>query len=224
VILELVDDAQRWVGKQAVLGLGYQMGWERFQSQCADNGVTISDELAKHVVDTYRKKYHRVKDYWEKVNDAALFAVRSGQPIVCGKVTFFVEGDFLKIRLPSGRCISYYKPHFVPSRFDKSVMALAYWGMDSQKHQWCSIGLYGGKITENIVQGIAACVLRVATINCEVGQLPVVLSVHDELVVEVLDHPQYTVALLISLLVTMPSWADGIPLAATGWEGMRFKK
>ncbi len=135
-----------------------------------------------------------------------------------------MEGDFLKIRLPSGRCISYYKPHFVPSRFNPHEQALAYWGMDSQKHQWCSIGLYGGKTVENIVQGIAACVLRVATVNCEVNELPVVLSVHDELVVEVPDHSYYAVDRLIGLLATMPPWAKGLPLAATGWEGQRFRK
>ena len=222
-ITEVTKD-QRWLGKQAVLGLGYQMGWQKFKAQCALYGVEISSELAKKVVNTYRAQYQKVALYWEQINQAALLAVQSKQPITCGKVTLFMEGDFLRIRLPSGRCISYHKPHFVPARFNPTEPALAYWGVDSQSKKWMIQHTYGGKLTENIVQAIAGCILRQASINLESYKYPIVLSVHDELVCEVPDQPEFNIDSMVNLMCAMPQWAEGLPLKAEGWEGQRFKK
>ena len=74
------------------------------------------------------------------------------------------------------------------------------------------------------VQGIAGCLLRFATINLESNRIPVVLSVHDELVTEVLDTPDVNVATVENLMCIIPPWAPGLPVAAEGWEGMRFRK
>lgn len=219
-----VTKDQRFVGKQAILGLGYQMAWERFQAQCAGYGVRVSEELAKRVVKAYREKYQKVVDYWEAVNAAAIYAVKTVQPVHCGRVTFFMEGDFLKCRLPSGRAIAYYKPHFVPGRFNPAELALAYWGQDSQTKKWVEISTYGGKLTENIDQAIAGDLLRVASIALESNAHPIVLSVHDELVCEVDDTPQFSVQSMTSLMCTLPSWGPDIPVSVECWEGKRFKK
>jgi len=219
-----VDKKQRWLGKQAVLGLGYQMGWKKFKEQCTGHGVDVSDTLCKRVVNAYRSKYTKVVSYWEQVNTCALLAIQSNKPVSCGKVTFFCENDFSRIRLPSGRCISYHRPHLVPSRYNPNESALAYWGMVSQSNKWKVIHTYGGKLTENIVQAIAGCLLRQAILNLESNGYPIVMSVHDELVCEVWDSPEYSVKTMSKLMCLMPSWADGLPLKADGWQGKRFKK
>ncbi len=43
------DTKERGMGKIAILGLGYQMGWSKFQAQCAAQGAIIDDEFAQHV-------------------------------------------------------------------------------------------------------------------------------------------------------------------------------
>ena len=52
----------------------------------------------------------------------------------------------------------------------------------------------------------------------------IVLSVHDEVVTEAPDSPEFNAKHLSSLLATVPSWAEGMPLAAAGFETYRYRK
>jgi DNA polymerase len=52
----------------------------------------------------------------------------------------------------------------------------------------------------------------------------VCIRVHDELITEVPDTPEYNVPQLASTMATNPSWAVGLPLAAAGFETHRYKK
>jgi len=220
-----VTKDERFVGKQAILGLGYQMGVERFMGQCESFGNPVGKDLAKKVVDTYRMKHDRVPKFWGAVQTAAINAVRTGQPVSCGRVKFFIEGSFLKCQLPSRRVLSYFGPHLVQSKWDPSDVSLAYMGVDSQKGgKWTRVHTYGGKLTENIVQAISADLLRTATLNLESNGFPVVMSVHDELVCEVSDGPVYNVGQIVDQMCHLPRWAEGLPVTAEGWEGKRFKK
>ena len=65
---------------------------------------------------------------------------------------------------------------------------------------------------------MAAAMLRI-----EHAGYDVVLSVHDELVAE-RDKGKGSLEEYISLMVKLPSWADGCPISAEGWIGERYKK
>ncbi len=52
----------------------------------------------------------------------------------------------------------------------------------------------------------------------------IILHVHDEIVCEVPNTPEYTVAELERMMCDLPSWAAGFPLAAEGAELMRYAK
>ena len=56
------------------------------------------------------------------------------------------------------------------------------------------------------------------------GDKWVLLTVHDELICETPDTPEFTARGLASILSNQPEWAEGMPLAAGGWEGYRYKK
>ena len=55
--------------------------------------------------------------------------------------------------------------------------------------------------------------------------LPGVLTVHDEAITEVSKN-RGTAALLLmkTIMSTTPKWAPGLPVAAEGWVGPRYKK
>ncbi len=74
------DKAERQMGKRAVLGLGYAMGWEKFQATVyADEGVWLEDEFCQDVVDVYRKKMcPQVPTLWRDAQSAAIKAVKEG--------------------------------------------------------------------------------------------------------------------------------------------------
>jgi len=52
----------------------------------------------------------------------------------------------------------------------------------------------------------------------------IVLTVHDEIIAEAPDQPEFNADHLSSLLATNPDWAPDMPLAAAGFETYRYRK
>ena len=71
------DPFRRFVGKQLVLGCGYQMGASRFRSYCAGMGVAISEALAERGVAIYRERTPMIRAHWKGVEAAA-----TGAPVL----------------------------------------------------------------------------------------------------------------------------------------------
>ena len=88
---------------------------------------------------------------------------------------------------------------------------------------WDTTDTYGGKLVENITQAVARDLLAHAWVNCEKAGLPIVISVHDELVAEVPEDAD-GLAQLEEIMIQLPDWAEGLPLAAEGFESVRYKK
>jgi DNA polymerase len=61
-------------------------------------------------------------------------------------------------------------------------------------------------------------------LRAEAAGYPVVLSVHDELVTETPDEPRFSALALEQMMAVVPAWADGLPLAAKGFETHRYGK
>jgi len=115
------DKSERNLGKKAILGLGYAMGWEKFQATVyMDEGIWLDDEFCQMVVRVYRKdKYPEVPALWRATEKAAIAAVLEGGEHYCGgdefgigAVSYFMsdDGNFLHCRLPSGRLLAYLYP------------------------------------------------------------------------------------------------------------------
>jgi DNA polymerase bacteriophage-type len=113
------DKTERQLGKKAILGLGYAMGWEKFQMTVwMDEGIWLEDEFCMRIVNLYRKKmYPEVPALWKATENAAIAAVREGGEHYCGgndlgigSVSYFMDRDFLHCRLPSGRMLAYLYP------------------------------------------------------------------------------------------------------------------
>ena len=77
---------------------------------------------------------------------------------------------------------------------------------------------------ENITQAASRDVLAANMQAVEDAGYRIVLSVHDELITEAPDFPEYSSGHLASLMSTVPAWADGLPLSAAGFESYRYRK
>lgn len=115
------NKSERQMGKKAVLGLGYAMGWEKFQATVwAEEGIWLDDDFCKEVVRIYRKvKYPEIPLLWRAIEKAAIAAVQEGgehwaggDGLNNGAVSYFVSHDknFLHCKLPSGRLLAYLYP------------------------------------------------------------------------------------------------------------------
>lgn len=144
-----------------------------------------------------------------------------------------VPGWWLKVELPSGRVLSYPGIGIsVEKQIDedddrteyRERIRIRYMGENQTTRQWGKQYTYGGKLAENITQALCRDLLAVALVRVDAEGWPIILHVHDEIVTEVPNEPEYSVAKLEEMMCELPSWAAGFPLAAEGAELMRYAK
>ena len=80
------------------------------------------------------------------------------------------------------------------------------------------------KAVENATQSVARDVLAAGMQPAEDAGYEIILHVHDELVCETPDSPEFSAEGLSAILATPPAWAKGLPLAAAGYESKRYRK
>lgn len=220
---------ERLVGKHTVLGCGFQMGAVKFKATCKKFGVKVSTELSEDAITAYREKYKQVVSFWADMERAAMYTVRTKKACHCGPVTYYIKGKFLYCRLPSGRSLAYYYPGIEDKEmpWGKNKKSLYYFTVDSETKDFKKTFTYGGKLTENAIQAIARDIMASAMIRLEKEGFPVILSVHDEIVCETpIETEDYvhTIDEMLDIMCDVPSWANGCPIDAEGWEGYRYKK
>jgi len=140
-----------------------------------------------------------------------------------GRVAFCFDGTHLRLRLPSGRKITY--PF---ARVRESITpwgsvgeAVAYWGLASQSKQWMEFDMHASVFLNNVCQGSCACLMRDAVKRIDNAGIPIVLRAHDELVA---DAKPEQFDEFKRLMLTVPDWADGLPLNGAGEIMPRFRK
>jgi len=125
-----------------------------------------------------------------------------------------VVGEFLCIRLPSGRVLRYFRP-FLNDR------QICYEGIDTYTRRFQVTDTYGGKLAENVTQAVARDVLVDAMLRLEEAGFPLIGTVHDEVLMEGRDEDLKQV---LGLMRQNPDWAEDLPLDATGFIDDRFRK
>ena len=182
---------------------------------------------AQEVVTGYRERYACVPQFWKAIERAAMNAVEErGKVFACGrdgKIRYVVRGQFLWCILPSGRPLCYALPEIRKRKapWGEYVSGLSFVGVNSVTRQWQRQHAYGGLLTENVVQAMARDIMASAMKRVEKHGYRLVLTVHDELLAHTaggsLDE-------FLELMHVRPRWAAGLPVAAEGWEGERYRK
>lgn len=212
-----ITEKQRFVGKQARLGLGYQMAWKKFQATCANYGEEVSVAECKQAVTIFRNKHQKLVHFWDDMNGAALMAMDNpGDTVVLNKyVSFLFDGKWLRMGLPSGRSLFYYQPNVSIDSYGRN---LSYMSMND-KHQYVRTSTYGGKLTENLVQALCRDLLCHAISNLLDTGYQIITHVHDEIIVAGTD-----ISGVADIMCEVPDWAHDFPLSAEGETTPRYKK
>lgn len=192
----------------------------------------------------YREANPAIVQFWRDIEDAAMAAIRNpGKEFTAGprgvKFSRNVETDnngnkvagwWLRMTLPSGRVMSYPGVGLSVSKEtdeDGKVstnVRIKYQGENQLTRQWGFQYTYSGKLVENCTQALCRDLLANALLNVEANGYPIVLHVHDEIICETPDTPEYNVAELEKLMCALPEWAKGFPLVAEGQELKRYAK
>lgn len=216
--------AMRFLGKEAILGLGFQMGVKKFKETIEKKGVTVPESLLVRAHAAFRTKYPLVPKLWRDVEQAAIHAViNKGKAYKAGRCTWVVDRDFLKCTLPSGRSLWYYKPliKYELTPWGEKKAKLYHYGVHPKTRQWVLDATYGGRLVENIVQAISRDLMANVMPLLNAKKYIIVLTVHDELITEKADGNLEEFKKLMS---TRPSWGLDIPLKVGAWCGDRYRK
>ena len=181
-----------------------------------------------------------IVDLWYGVERAAHAAVVVGGVQSYRDVLYEVVDEWLSCILPNGNRIWYREPwvrntwpHWHKPETEELCAAglcdhkkrpqLSY--MAFKNGQWMRVYTYGGKQTENYVQAVAREMLIPAALAVEAAGYPPILTVYDEVVVEV-DKDFGSEAEFEELMVnsTIGKFAENWPIRASAWQGERYRK
>jgi DNA polymerase len=166
----------------------------------------------------WRNSHRNVAALWKDLEASCVVAVQNpGQTLDCGEFKVRRDRSWLRIGLPSGRALCYPHPQVNDGK-------LSYMGVNQYTRQWTRLKTYGGKLVENATQAAARDVMASSMHAIEAAGYQIVLTVHDEILTEVPDTPDFSHQHLAALMSTTPAWAEGLPLAAAGFESYRYKK
>ena len=168
----------------------------------------------------WRNSHPRIVKLWEDVEEACKSAVlypRVSFPFGNNCIARR-DKNWVRIILPSRHSIPY------PSMQIDEKGALSYLGINQFTKKWTRIYTHGGKLVENMTQALARDVFKYGALLVEEAGYPIILPLHDELVVEVPDTKTYTVKRLEELMSAVPPWAEGLPLSAKGFEDYCYHK
>jgi DNA polymerase family A/3'-5' exonuclease len=212
------DKLERFVGKIAVLGLGYQMGANKFQNTLAlgtmGPPVFFEEALCKQIVNTYRRENYKIKQFWDFCTDTILPQMARG-----------IEGSYKclrwekdKIWLPNGMALKY--PNLRCERNDESG-----WDEWTYERKGERAKIYGGLLTENIVQALARIIVGEQMLNIDNMGHRVVTTTHDEVVCIAKNaRAKKCFADMTKCMRTPPAWCADIPLNCEGGHAINYSK
>ena len=209
------NPVERFVGKTAILGLGYGMGHEKFKATLKSGAMgpamEFTEEEARNVVNTYRSTYPKIKLLWTKLEDLLKQTLHKDNfgntygPLTVGHQSLI---------LPNGLALRYENLRNTPQ-------GLMY---DTARGVQYT---YGGRITENVIQALSRIIITDSMLRLDnsITDGDVALTVHDEIII-IADNskPDATMKLIVDDMCTPPPWAPDIPLDAEGGYDVRYSK
>ena len=211
----------RQKGKIAELALGYGGSTGAMLNMGADR-MGIPEAELPEIVRAWRAASPNIVALWGKVEKAAINAVRFGEGSVLPKgLEIWLEDGMMHIQLPSGRALRYYKPHMTTNKFGNQ--SIAYQAYDAGR--WAEAETFGGKLVENIVQGIARDYLRDAMLTVQYEHPDIVMHIHDEMVVEVpIETAEEDLKAICDVMGQPIHWAPGLLLRGDGYLTDYYRK
>lgn len=215
---EVTKQERQEQGKVPELACGYGGAKGAFNAMAHAFGMDLPEAQVMSIVRGWRKTNPKIVQLWYDLEEMVARAIKTpGKRFECGYLAAQRDGAWLRIRLPSGRVLCYPSPQLDDE-------GITYMGVNQYSRRWERIRTYGGKVAENCTQAGARDILAHNMPAIEEAGYHIVITCHDENVTETPDTDDYTAEELCRLMTTNPPWADGLPLAAEGWEAARYRK
>lgn len=212
-----------------VLGLGYAVGANKLQHALETGLVKIKLPLeeCQRIVGIYRGSFAAISQLWKECQ-VAIEAMYKGYDTTVGHgIQLRVWGKERAVEFPNGMKLQY--PDLQQSIGDKGWTEYTY-----QKKRFRS-RIYGGALTENLVQGLARIIVayQMCAIKQELDKVAqrrqdgkirqVVHMVHDEVIVVVPEEEAEDVKHMMErVMSTPPKWAPDLPVNCEAGVGRTY--
>ena len=206
------DKLERYVGKTAILGLGYGMGADKFKQtlKTGSPSVDVSDSVAQQIVMQYRGMYPNIPRLWSGMKDA-LFQMLNPRSVgmMYGPLTIKMRA----LELPNEMALNYPNLRFEAGQF--------IYNTDRDY-----VRTHGPRVTENVVQALARLVITDQMLDIQsLPQVDIVLQVHDEIIaIGSKQDSDATMNQILEIMRTPPEWCDDLPLDAEGGVSKVYDK
>lgn len=215
------DPDKYQLSKIQVLGLGFGCGWEKFITIALGYDVCLNEEQSKNIVTEFRQNNLKISGRGPSYDGS-----REDEPVGIWRVLDdafkqSVGGDY-QIELPSGRQLTYRDVRRAVKMKKNSEGKLEKRFVHTAEIGGDRFELYGGLLTENLVQATARDVFgaHLLTLEDQIGD--VIWTVHDEAITEVdLDVTPKDVE---GVMAVTPDWLEGCPVAAEAKESQFYTK
>jgi DNA polymerase len=234
ILGKMIEEIDRYLrqayGKVPELACGYGGGIGAFTKMAQLYNLDLPEHEMDEIVRGWRASHPAIASWndglWVKLEQAATKAIQMpGVTFEAGEhIRFERWKNWLRMELPSGGFLSYAAPALAPHPKTEQLSP-SFMGINSYTKRWERIFTYGGKLAADATQATAREIFAYNWRHVEDLGFPIVLRVHDELVTEPLDDPNFSVNKLMEAMTRRPPWIDDrLPLAAGGFEAQRYRK
>lgn len=235
------DSKKRTISKPGVLGCGYMLGAgerkvNRQTGEVEGTGLLgyawnmgikeFTEDQSKLSVETFRREFHEVKQFWYDFEKAMKKCIRTGRPTEINMIRFDMKPPFLRMILPSGHALHYCRPRIeeIKAPWGELKPTITYESLND-KNQWVRTPTHPGKITENATQAIARDLLGHGMLLADAEGIDIRIHVHDQIVaLAPEDKAEAQLKLLLECMQVQPKWAKGLPLGCAGFISKIFVK
>ena len=204
---------ERYVGKTAILGLGYGMGANKYKAVLSQGSpaVDVTQSTALGIVSQYRAMYPNIPQLWA-IGKQLLFYMLDRTTSQYSYGPLDVASNALK--LPNDMYLQYPKLRYNNGDFV----------YDSGRNGITRT--HGPRLVENIVQALARIVITDQILAIQkLPEVDVALTVHDEIIAIGSDkNPDETLATIMAIMKQPPVWCTNLPLDAEGAYSKIYNK
>lgn len=195
---------ERFVGKTCILGLGYGMGHKKLSLTLAtsDDPVNMDQRMAFEAVSLYRRKYPNIPELWSRMEQKVRQHCLGSNSLGALGPVVFTTG---RIILPNG-------------------MPIIYNDLDAREGlMYGDKYLWGGSITENVVQALARIIATRAELRLARAGLRAVHQAHDELIFCVpIEHVDVCEKAIERIMTDPVDWLPKLPIAVEIHHGATY--
>jgi len=239
-----ITRSERQIGKVVILACQYGGSVGALMSMALSYQIHLDPAEARQIVDAWREANPWAREFWGAHNDRESFGLWGaamqawelpGRITTAGRLAFIFRDDYLGgtlfMALPSGRWLTYPRPRWrkvdvldqdkKPTGEKRAEMSI--------RRAHGRAKLWHGTLAENATSATAADILRITTTRIETNPalrfMPIRMTTHDEILTEVdAARADEAKAILRHEMLTLPKWAEGLPLQSEENVCSRYSK